>query len=220
MRLSEALLRTVLAVAWAIIAPVASAQNEPHVVSERGTSLFGMEARGHRFVYVLDRSASTADHEGVALRAAKKELLKSLDRLDDVQQFQIVFYNHRPRVFTAQGGSGRLVFAGDSGRRSARRFVESIAADGGTDHAAALEVAARLRPDAIFLVTDGDQSDDLDAAGVRRLGDLLGGTRLMVVQFVTGAAGGSPRLAELAASTGGESIVLDPIAASDTERQR
>lgn len=178
--------------------------------SQRGASLFGVEATGHRFVYVLDRSASTADHDGAALRAAKRELLASLDRLDELQQFQIIFYNHRPRLFAAQGGSGRLVFAGDSGRAAARRFVESVAGDGGTDHALALEAAARLRPDAIFLVTDGDRVDDIDAAAAERIGRLLDGTRLVVVQFASGPSGGSPRLAALAAASGGASTTRDP----------
>lgn len=199
--------------AWLL---VAVCSGERPGASSGEASLFGIEAQGHRFVYVLDRSASTGEDAGVALRASKRELLASLDRLDDVQQFQIVFYNHRPRVFAQQGGAGRLVFAGEAGRASARRFVESIGADGGTDHVAAIETAARLRPDAIFLVTDGDHVDDIDAAAVERLGRLLDGTRLMVVQFVTGGTRGSPRLAELAAISGGVSTTLDPAeAASD-----
>ena len=62
---------------------------------------------------------------------------------------------------------GPLLFADDNGRRQAESFVGSITASGGTDHVQALELAIRLQPDVIFLLTDADEpplsSRDLNA---------------------------------------------------------
>lgn len=171
--------------------------------------LFGLEAEGRRIVYVLDRSASMGGGDASPLAASKRELLRSLDALSEVQQFHLVFYNHRPRLFTPTGGPGRLVFATDENRREAESFVESIRADGGTDHAEAIRAAMRLGPDLVFMVTDGDGHDDIPAEDLGRLERLLGGTKLVVIQFAAGE-GGSPRLAELARRSGGSSKSLDP----------
>lgn len=172
--------------------------------------LFGLEAEGRRVVYVLDRSASMGSGEASPLAASKRELTRSLAALSEVQQFHLVFYNHRPRLFSPTGGPGRLVFATDENRREAESFVESIRADGGTNHAEAIRAAVRLGPDLVFMVTDGDGNDDLAAEDLDRLERFLGGTKLVIIQFAV-ANGGSPRLAELARRSGGESKTLDPV---------
>lgn len=174
--------------------------------------LFGLEAEGRRIVYVLDRSASMGNGDASPLAASKRELLRSIAGLSEVQQFHLVFYNHRPRLFSPAGGSGRLVFATDENRREAESFVESIRSDGGTDHAEAIRAAMRLGPDLVFMVTDGDAHDDLPVDDVDRLERLLGGTKLVVIQFSDGQ-GCSPRLAELARRSGGSSKSLDPATA-------
>lgn len=171
--------------------------------------LFGLEAEGRRVVYVLDRSASMGSGDASPLAASKRELLRSLAALSQVQQFHLIFYNHRPRLFSPTGGSGRLVFATDENRRGAESFVESIRSDGGTDHAEAIRAATRLGPDLVFMVTDGDGRDDIAVDDLDRLERLLGGTKLVVIQFAAGE-GGSPRLAELARRSGGSSKTVDP----------
>lgn len=148
------------------------------------TSVFGVEAEGRRFAYVFDRSGSMGQPDGRPLQAAKDELLKSLSRLDTVHQFFLIFYNELPRVFNPAVAPGRLVFATDDNKDSARRFVEAVTADGGTKHYDALLVAIRLRPDVIFLLTDGEPKDDLsdeELAYIRRLND--GIAQIYVVQF-------------------------------------
>jgi hypothetical protein len=114
------------------------------------TQIFGVTARGSSFVYVFDRSLSM---QGPALVAAKRELLASLSQLQPVQQFQIIFYNEKPKIMPP----GLLLFADDNGRRQSESFVGGITAAGGTDHVSALELAIRLQPDVIFLLTDADE---------------------------------------------------------------
>ena len=175
------------------------------------TGVFGLEARGRRFVYVFDRSASMAEPEGRPLATAKEELLRSLERLGEAQQFHVIFYNHRLHLFAPVGRAGRPVFATEENRREARRFIEAVRADGGTRHGEALAAAFRLRPDVVFLLTDADAMDDLTADESARLERLAGGAQLLLVRF---AAGGAPseRLEALCARTGGRCLVIDPLA--------
>lgn len=172
------------------------------------TGIFGLEAKGNRFVYVFDRSASMAEPDGRPLAAAKLELIRSIDELGDVQQLYVIFYNDRLHVFSPAGSRGRLVFATEENRRAARRFVEGVRADGGTRHAEALAAAFRLAPDVVFLLTDADAKDDLTDGELERLSRLGSGSRCMVVQFGD-ESGRSPRLAELAARCGGAYRILN-----------
>ena len=60
--------------------------------------VFGLAAQGNRFAYVFDRSGSMGGPGKNLLHAAKAELLRSLDLLGDLQQFQIIFYNESPTI--------------------------------------------------------------------------------------------------------------------------
>src|SRR5581483_10327392 len=127
---------------------------QPQLFADDGragqTQVFGVVGRGSRFVYVFDRSLSM---KGAPLAAAKHELLASLKQLERVHQFQIVFYNEKPRMMQ----SPQLLFADENGLAQAESFANSIAAAGGTDHWQALQLALRLTPDVIFLLTDADE---------------------------------------------------------------
>lgn len=192
----------------------------PQIVSpgQIATGIFGLEARGNRFVYVFDRSASMAEPAGLPLARAKAELLRSIEQLGDVQQFYVIFYNDRMQLFTAAAARGRLVFGTAENKRSARRFVDAMQASGGTRHAEPLLAALRLAPDAVFMLTDGDAGDDLTEEELRRITEALGRARCMVVQFGGDGVERSPRLARLAAASGGEYKVVDATAADEAQR--
>lgn len=181
------------------------------------TGLFGLEARGRRFVYVFDRSASMGEPEGRPLATAKAELVRSLDRLGDAQQFHVIFYNQRQHLFAPVGLQGRPVFATEENRRAARRFIDAVRADGGTRHAEPLAMAFRLRPDVVFLLTDADAADDLTADELARLERLAGGARVMLVRFGDATAAPSRRLEALGERTGGRCLVIDPLDAAGAD---
>ncbi|HVT26399.1 MAG TPA: hypothetical protein VHE81_00130 [Lacipirellulaceae bacterium] len=117
------------------------------------TSVFGVQGKGNKFIYVFDRSASM---EGLPLAAAKNQLLKSLQSLDSVHQFHILFFNTGIQAFDISGGGHRIAFATDRNKRLAANFVGGITADGGTDRMLALREAINFAPDVIFFLTDAD----------------------------------------------------------------
>jgi hypothetical protein len=174
------------------------------------TQVFGVQGRGSRFVYVFDRSGSMSGYEGRPLAAAKRELLESLQSLQGVHQFQIVFYNQDPRLMSfAAGDAPQMVFANDEGQRQAERFVGSIVADGGTDHVKALEVALKMRPDVIFFLTDADEPQ-LSRSDLDRIGRLNYGTVINAIEFGAGPKRGDKNfLQSLAEENAGQHGYVD-----------
>ena len=183
------------------------------------TSLFGIQAEGAKFAYVLDHSGSMGgDSGGKALAAAKTELLASLDKLDEIHQFQIVVYNHRPRVFNPTGQPGRLTFGTEQNKAEVRRFFTSVEAEGGTDHLAALAMAIRTHPDVIFLLTDADDPK-LKSRDLARLEQLAVGIVIHTVEFGTGPQKEPENfLVKLARQSGGEHAYVDVAKLKEAEK--
>jgi hypothetical protein len=157
----------------------------PNEGGKARTSLFGVVGEGYKFVYVFDRSGSMGGDGRNALRAVKAELAESLKHLGSVHQFQIIFYNEKPAVFNPSGTPGRLAFATDENKQRATRFVQSISAQGGTDHEQALRLAIGMRPDVIFFLTDADDPK-LTAAQLEKIRNAAAGIVLNTIEFGPG----------------------------------
>lgn len=173
------------------------------------TRFFGVEGEGFKFVYVLDRSGSMGGSGRNPLEAAKAELITSLESLERVHQFQIIFYNENPVVFNPAGTPGALAFADDRTRSRARQFIASIMADGGTRHEAALMMAINLQPDVIFFLTDADDPK-LSAAQLERIRRRAAGITINTVEFGLGPKSGDTTFLEkLARQNGGNYGYID-----------
>jgi hypothetical protein len=173
------------------------------------TTVYGLSAEGFKFVYCFDHSSSMGGSGHNALRAAKAELLASLEHLGPPHQFQIIFYNDHPTIFAITGVAGRLVFGTDQNKQQARHFVEGIQAVGGTDHQAALDMALNLHPDVIFFLTDADQPEmgPSQLAHFRRRNQ---GTLIHAIEFGQGPTLGHENfLMRLARESGGRYTYVD-----------
>jgi uncharacterized protein YegL len=143
--------------------------------------MFGAEGKGRKFMYVFDRSGSM---EGAPLRAAKAELIRSLEALGDLHQFNILFYSGDYRLWRS---GKRLVFATPTEKNNAVQFIESVTAEGGTRHFEPLLEAIAHHPDVIFFLTDGEAQDDLTAVQLRSIERANStGTKINVIQFGSG----------------------------------
>ncbi|MEO1498374.1 MAG: hypothetical protein AAFV43_14615 [Planctomycetota bacterium] len=168
-------------------------------------SVFGLEASGGRFVYAFDRSMSM---RGAPLRAAKRELLGSLDALRDVHRFQILFFNHAVSAFDLSGGRSRVAYATDDNKRRAQTYVAGITPDGNTRRLPALRHALRLRPDAVFFLTDSD--DPMSPREMAMVEELAGGATINAIEFGVGKqTARSNFLIELSQFTGGGYVYVD-----------
>ncbi len=173
------------------------------------TGVFGVVGEGHKFVYVFDRSGSMDGHGGAPLSAAKRELVGSLHDLGQTHQFQIIFYNEKPHIFTPTGVAGRLVFGTDKNKYLAQKFVGSITADGATRHEEALELALRLSPDVIFFLTDADEPR-MTTQQLAHIAHLNHGTSINAIEFGYGKQLESDNfLVRLARQNGGQHVYVD-----------
>jgi len=173
------------------------------------TALFGLPGEGYKFVYVFDRSGSMGGEGRKALKAVKAELIESLKPLDTVHQFQIVFYNERPTLFNPTGTPGRLAFANDANKEAVLRYLDSIDAEGGTNHLDALRLATSLAPDVVYFLTDGDEPR-LTAAEIEKVSNWASGIRINTIEFGPGARPAGERFLEtLAHATGGQYAYVD-----------
>jgi hypothetical protein len=122
--------------------------------SKSTTTFMGLRGTGTSFVYVLDRSGSMLEFEGAPMRFAKRELLNSIQSLTSKNQFQIVFYNESPGALNPGTAGGKLLQANELNRDKAVRFVQAIAAQGGTEHIPGLKMGLSFTPDVLFFLTD------------------------------------------------------------------
>jgi len=145
------------------------------------TSLFGVDDAGKKFVYVIDRSFSMEEHN--AFRAAKAELLTSISRLTETQQFQVIFYNNEPLVLATRDDRFQMFFGTETQRLQISEQIRSISPDGGTRHLPAIQEALKFNPDVIFLLTDGAMSElsksELESIKSRN----RQGTRIHCIEF-------------------------------------
>lgn len=156
------------------------------------TSLFGVNDSGRKFVYLIDRSHSMSDFG--AFRAAKSELLASIQRLTEVQQFQVIFYNNTQLTLAAR--DSKMFFGTDPHRQLVSEQIRAVSPDGGTWHLEAIQEALKFNPDVIFMLTDGATpaltKAELDGIKSRN----RAGTRIHCIEFGTGAqpvaANGTP----------------------------
>ena len=153
----------------------------------RATSFLGVSDSGRSFVYVIDRSSSMED-DG-RLRAAKMELLTSLQQLDDTQRFQIIFYNAKFTVLQPRQDQPENMFVGnDSQRLQVVEQLREITPSGGTLHYPAIMRALQFRPDVIFLLTDGDPNSALTRHELEEIRVRNGaGTHIHCIEFGKGS---------------------------------
>ncbi len=198
-----------VAVVWGCHQARISGQERSAEYSSPGTEFFGLAAEGTRFAFVLDRSASMSDPRGRPLQAAKAELRKSLARLQDTQQFQIVFYNQTARPLRLNTAAAGMLWASEENKSQAGRSVERITAEGGTDHQSAFRAGLALRPDVLFFLTDADRPQ-LTNEAVQEILDRNAGSQIYTVEFGRGpATSGENPLKLLADQTGGKYTYVD-----------
>jgi hypothetical protein len=124
-----------------------------------GAGFFGTTGAGKSFVYVVDMSGSMT---GRRFDRAKAELVKSINKLNGEQKFYIYFFNDRTfPLFDPKPAKGMIPATSDNKSR-ASRWIGLRHAESTTNPNYALQQALEMRPEVIFLLTDGEL-DDPDA---------------------------------------------------------
>jgi hypothetical protein len=159
----------------------------------RQTSFFGIRAEGQLFIYVVDCSGSMIDED--RLDRAKSELRRSVGALQSPQRFKVIFYNDRPIPMP-----GELPKPADyPPKAQLSRWMDFVQPDGATDPRGALSLALAMRPDAVFLLSDGAFPEGTPEA-VAKLNPKK--VPIHCIDLANGAAGGGLR--QIATESGGQ----------------
>lgn len=170
-------------------------------------SLFGSaNAEGRSFVFAIDHSNSMGGEGLGAIQAAAKELAAHINQLTDQQTFQVVAYNQAVAYFTDR----ELIAATAENKRKLVTFIANLAAYGQTEHSRGLIAALRLKPEVIFLLTDGGDPP-LNAGQLKLIREQAAPrTAIHCLHFGRGEQSGSTNfLARLAAENRGSYVYID-----------
>lgn len=124
----------------------------------QGSQFFGVGAEGKRFVFVVDSSRSM---KGKRWTMACQELLRAIGELDSDQSFYVIFFDAEIwPIFQRDEPEPDLLEANPENLKRLRRWMSSIHLGRDTFPAPAMSMALALKPDAIFLLSDGEFHDD------------------------------------------------------------
>jgi len=112
-------------------------------------TIFIEDEQNHKIVYVVDRSGSMTD----SIDYVKLEMKRSIVTLPDEAEFHVIFYSSGPPV---EMPTRRLVNATERNKELAFAFIDEIVAANETDPSKALERAFAVKPELIYLLTDGE----------------------------------------------------------------
>ncbi|HEX8894942.1 MAG TPA: VWA domain-containing protein, partial [Terriglobales bacterium] len=160
-----------------------------------------------RVVILLDRSGSM---QGTPINQAKKAIEACLGALDEGDQFGLVTFSNGTDVYR-----DHLQDATSKNRQAARKFLEAVIADGGTEMATGLKRAVELLEQKeadsgglesgdILIITDGQ------VFGTESILERIRKKGVRVHCLGIGSASQDRFLAQLASETGGVSRFLTP----------
>jgi hypothetical protein len=121
-----------------------------------GSALFfGTQTKGDRFVFVVDNSSSM---KGGRLEMALTELVKTVEGLTPRQSFYVIFVSDQPYPMFFPQTEPALVPATPQNKNRLREWLpKAILASGhNREMIKAMDMAAALGPQAVYLLWDGD----------------------------------------------------------------
>jgi len=116
----------------------------------------GVDGGGNHFVYLVDSSNSMRN-----FNEARTELLRSIDSLRPDQRFYVVFYDQASefmRLANPASDEPASVLATAEHKKALRRWAMAVQQERGKSPTEVLPFAFKLRPDVIFLLSDGEFS--------------------------------------------------------------
>lgn len=171
-----------------------------------GAKFFGVEARGNRFLYICDVSGSM---EGERLAALKIALRESIDGLIERARFSVVLFSSEAMSL----GGNRWMEATDERKKATAKELGLIHGFGGTNPLPAFDIAFAMkpRPDAIYFMTDGVFTEDVNAVIESRIMRMNNsGDRRVPIHCITFVERGSePIMRKIARQSGGTYTHVD-----------
>ena len=132
---------------------------------------FGTKVEGNRIVYIVDNSGGMKSGE---LETLITELQRSVDSLSQKQYFYVIFYSDSLYPLFYPEAPQHFVLATNENKLRLEAWLETVELCLGNVVDEALAAAISIRPDAIYLLTDGDLDTTRDQRRMRFLLDSAG----------------------------------------------
>jgi hypothetical protein len=118
-------------------------------------TFFGTKSSGNRFVFVVDNSSSMKDGR---LEAAIAELSRSVDAMGRRQAFYVIFVSDQPYPLFYPQPAPNLILATPENKQLLGEWLGKVRLASGKNRELikAVDMAAALRPDSVFLLWDAD----------------------------------------------------------------
>ncbi len=129
-----------------------------------GARYFGSRALGKKFVFVVDGSGSMVsrfNNGGIRWKTATEELLRSLNELRSDYEFFVICFNvvEFP-IFDHYPPNNGYLKNDPNTLRLVEEWITNFHPGGSTYPSRALQLAIEMKPDAVFLLSDGEIKDD------------------------------------------------------------
>lgn len=136
---------------------------KPESVKPATGELFGIRAKGDRFVYVIDCSTYMTRKR---FERVRDELLSALDDLEDTQSFFVILYSDDvfPMYYPTVDVAPALVSPSSAELAKVKKWLTDYYTWGSPDPLPAIQRAFAMKPDAVFLLAGGKfDVADIDA---------------------------------------------------------
>ena len=124
-----------------------------------GAQFFGVKATGNKFVFIVDSSNSMKSGK---FDAAKEELTYAIRRLSKDQFFYVIFFDHDAARMTFAPNKEPEQFSVPATNENIGKFekwMATVELELRTDPYDAVKYAMEMRPDAIYILSDGKFTD-------------------------------------------------------------
>jgi hypothetical protein len=155
-------------------------------------SFYGVEAEGRNFIFVVDTSGSMS---GSRFRRARAELCRSIEHLHPDQSFFVILFNNVPALMPSFG----MAAADPASLRLLENWLRKTECNGGTNPMPALIAALAMKPDAVYLLSDGK----FDPALAQTVSQLQVFQRIPVHTIGFASRKGEPMLKAISQVSGG-----------------
>lgn len=142
-----------------VLQPQAESAADPVVPAGDGTQakFFGAKADGKRVAYLVDNSLSMKEGR---FQTATDELIRSIRSLSDRQKFYVIFFSDTLHPMYEPQAPADMLPADWLNVARLEKYVADVKLAKGTNARPALEKAYSLKPDVIYILTDGGFTDD------------------------------------------------------------
>lgn len=187
--------------------PSSAAMSLSQGSSESKIEFCGIKGGGNHFVYLVDSSGSMGD----AFASARLELLRSIELLKPDQRFYVVFFDEEPdymRLSNPTMDETSSMMATTGNKEKLRQWAMRITMNRGRAPYDPIEFALGLRPDVIFLLSDGEFPERLveKLDQENRIENLFGDVKPISIVHTIGyhSREGEARMKVIAKKNGGQ----------------